>query len=169
MKSMLLFYLMRAFHQGLFFPIGPIWTRLSPMNFVFNGSLTCWKTVADKKPSSRGLPRIWWGWGAYPMSTLRMTLGKERQRLYESFRGRARQGYPRTTKTTMGRRFLSGYCFSTCLKIVADHFSVCLKYNKCSKKQDNSQILINPFFHLYIVTVYFVFQLPLSKCTMALT
>ena len=35
---------------------------------------------------------------------------------------RGPSGDPRTTKTTTGRRFLIGYCFSTCLKTVADHF-----------------------------------------------
>ena len=34
-----------------------------------------------------GRPRIWWGSGAYTPSTLRTTLGRERQRLYESSEG----------------------------------------------------------------------------------
>ena len=95
------------FHQGLFFPISPVWTRLSPMNDCFwSARLSSWiaskkwsatvfkhveKTVADLKPSSRGRPRIWWGSGAYTPSTLRTTLGIEWQRLYENSRGRARQ------------------------------------------------------------------------------
>ena len=78
------------------------------------------KTVADQKLLSRGRlgsPRIWWGSGAYTLSTLRT--------VYESSRGRARQGdlhWP--AKTTTGRRLLINYYFSTWLKTVADHFSV---------------------------------------------
>ena len=38
-----------AFHQGLFFPIGPIWTRLSPMNqFFWSARLSSW--IASNRP-----------------------------------------------------------------------------------------------------------------------
>ena len=106
------------FHLGLFYSIGPIWTRLCPMNRVFYRPdchpeslrksdrllfLNMLKTIPDQKPSSRGRlgrPRIWWGSGAYTPSTLRTTLGRERQRLYESTRGRSRHG---DLQGTLGR------------------------------------------------------------------
>ena len=42
---------MILFHQGLFFPIGPIWTRLSPVNLVFwSARLSSW--IASNRPLS---------------------------------------------------------------------------------------------------------------------
>ena len=88
---------MRAFPQGLFFPIGPIWTRLSPIKIrrpvVIRGS---------------GEGRV---------------LTFSRHLVTHDLRHRGPSGDPRTTKTTTGRQFFIGYCFSTCLKIVARHFS----------------------------------------------
>ena len=126
-----------AFHQGLFFPIGPIWTRLSPMNQFFDRPdcrpesppIVPFFDPIESRPMDHG-----GGWGRITQvrsSRDRHVSGAqvcESTRKYPQVPGkdpvetRGPSGDPRTTKTTTGRRFLIGYCFSTCLKTVADHF-----------------------------------------------
>ena len=77
------------------------------------------------KKRSLGRPRICWELGAYTPSILRTTLGIERQRLYQSSRGRARQGdlqWSFGRPSDHGSTVLIGFCFETCLKTIADHF-----------------------------------------------
>ena len=120
-------YLLRPFHQRLFFSIGPIWTSVSTMNQYFligpivvlnrleKWSATVFQHVqknSRSKPSSRGRlgrPIIWWGWSAYTPSTLRTTLGRERQTLYESSRGRSRQGNLQGTLERPRRQWDDGF------------------------------------------------------------
>ena len=95
-KQHLLIMLWGHFTKDCFFPIGPIWTRLSSMNHYFDRP--------DCRPESPrksdrllffnkssggrlGRPMICWGSGAYTPSTIRTTLGRERQRLSKAPEG----------------------------------------------------------------------------------
>ena len=111
----------------VFFPIGPIWARLSPINLFFDRS--------DCRPES---PRItvvpWSSWSSEDLVRVGClhpvdTTHDPRQRATEAIRKlqragetRGPSGNPRTINETTGRRFLIGYCFSTCFKTVANRF-----------------------------------------------